>query len=132
MRIIELLESAEYKDLGFVKNIGDKGDREIDFDLVEDLLFFMNNNDDAYRSHLHPALSKCITKQKDKQKTSSSIFKNAVLDSYKMYTKEYPIRELPSSLGEKICKEMCDKLHEEACQHIADGKYDERKGSTKR
>jgi hypothetical protein len=132
MRIIELLESTEYKDLGFVKDIGDEGDREIDFDLVEDLLFFMNNNDDAYRNHLHPALSKCINQQKDKKKTKSSIFKNAILDSYEMYTKEYPIRELPSSLDEKICKEMCDKLHEEVCQHIADGKYDERKGSTKR
>lgn len=119
MKIVELLEGKHFKDIDFVKSVGDKGERELNFDLSEDLIFYMNNNDEAYRRHLHPVISTCI----NKKNTSSEIFEKAVKECYNMYIKEYPIRELPNSMDEKQIKETCDKLHETVHQHISDGKY---------
>ena len=119
MKIEELLEGKNFKDIEFVKSVGDKGEREIDFDLSEDLMFFMNNDDDAYRRHLYPAISKCISNKN----TSPKIFANAVKECYNMYIKEFPIRELPKTLDDKQIKETCEKIHEEVYKHIEDGKY---------
>jgi hypothetical protein len=124
MRIIELLEGNNFKDLDFVKPVGDEGNREINFDLIEDLIFFMNNDDEAYRRHLHPAISNCIDRTEAKKKTSSKMFEKAIRACYTMYNKQYPIREIPDTLDEEVCKEACEKLHEEVCQHIKDGKYE--------
>lgn len=125
MRILELFEGKGYRNLDeFVNQVGDEGKREITFDLAEDLIHFMNNDDEAYRRHLHPAVAECYDKIKGNKKTTPALFAKAIKECYNMYLKEYPIRELPQSLDEKNLKETCDKLHEEVCQHINDGKYD--------
>lgn len=121
MRITELLEGKNFKDIDFVKKT-QKGN-EIDFDLVEDLAFFMHNDDDTYRRHVYPSIAKCLEYTKQKKKTSPVMFKTAALESYKNYLKEYPIRELPDSLDSKMCKEICEKLHNEFKEHHNDGKY---------
>jgi hypothetical protein len=123
MRINDLLEGKDFNDLKFVKANGDK--REIDYDLAEDLFHFMNQDDDVYRRHLHPAIMKCQDRMDMKLPVKPEIFKPAITSSYELYTKKFPIRELPISLDEKMCAEMCSKMHEEVCQHIKDGKYKE-------
>ena len=123
MKIIELLEGRNFKDLDFVKPVGDEGRRELNYNLSEDLMFFMNNNDDAYRKHLYPAIVNCIKHHDSNKDFNSKIFTKAVNECYNMYIKEYPIRELPQSLDDKLIKEVCEKIHEEVCQHITDGKY---------
>lgn len=120
MRISELLEGKQFKDSDWITNNGDK--REVNYNLAEDLIFFMNNDDDTYRKHVYPSIVRCIENFNAK-KSSPSIFKNAVDESYKNYLKKYPIRELPDNLDEEVCKEACEKMHEEVCQHIKDGKY---------
>lgn len=121
MRINELLEGVNFKDLDFVKKTGDK--REIDFDLPKDLIHFMNNNDEVYRRHTHPAIMRCTDRIGLKRATSPEMFKPAVLDSYKIYIKKFPIRELPVSMDNKMCTETCKTMHDEVIQHIKDGKY---------
>lgn len=121
MRIIELLEGTNFNDVNFVKQNGDK--REIDFDLADDLIHFMNNDDDVYRRQTHPAIMRCVDRISRKQPTSPNIFKPAIENSYKLYLKKYPIRELPDSIEEKQCAEVCKKMHEEVCEQIKDGKY---------
>ena len=59
MRINELLEAKKFDDSDFVKDT--EGNREIDYDLTEDLVFFMNNDDEVYRRHLYPSISKCLS-----------------------------------------------------------------------
>jgi hypothetical protein len=122
MRIRELLEAKDFNDLDFVKKDGDKTD--IDYDLVEDLVFFMNNDDETYRRHVYPVVAKCTRSIELNKSTSPSIFKNAVLDSYKSYTKEYPIRELPDTLDSDVCQEVCSKMHEEVCKTIEENDKD--------
>jgi len=44
-------------------------------------------------------------------------------ECYKLYKKKFPIRELPDMLEEKVCKDACEKLHDETREHIQSGKY---------
>jgi len=121
MRIKELLENNNFKDSNFV-NLQD-GKREINYDLSEDLAFYMHNDDDTYRRHMYPAISKCIESIRSNKKVNPDIFKLAVQESYKNYIKKFPIRELPDDISEDVCKEICSKIHEELCQHYEEGKY---------
>jgi hypothetical protein len=121
MRIIELLEGKKFNDLDFVKTDGDK--TEIDYDLCEDLVFYMNNDDDVYRRYVYPSVSRCIDRIETDEKTNPSIFTNAVRESYKQYIKKYPIRNLPDDIEEVTFKEVCKQMHEEICKNHSDGKY---------
>jgi hypothetical protein len=121
MRINELLEGKYNDDLEFVKDNEDG--KEIDFDLAEDIVFHMNNDDDVYRQHVYPSITKCLAMIKGKEKDNPSIFKNAAIESYKSYHKEYPLRELPDELDAKTLKEVCKKMYEEVLKHHSDGKY---------
>lgn len=120
MRITELLEGKRFNDLDWVDHKGDK--TEINFDLAEDLIYFMNHDDDIYRRHLYPSVVRCIEGAR-KKKTSPDMFADAVKESYKHYLKKFPVKELPFEINSKVFKETCEKLHEETCQHISDGKY---------
>lgn len=121
MRITELLEGKKFNDLDFVRKDGDKTD--IDYDICEDLIFYMNNDDDVYRRHVYPSIARCVDRIDSNQETNPSIFTNAVRESYKQYIKKYPVRNLPDSIEEKTFKEVCKQMHEEICQHHTDGKY---------
>jgi len=105
MRITELLEGKNFDDLQFVKHKEDGG-REVDFDVPEDLVFFMNHDDDVFRRIVYPTVAKCIDRIDANQ-----------------YIKKYPIRELPDSIDEETCNEACEKMHEEICKNHSEGKY---------
>jgi hypothetical protein len=121
MRIRELLEGKRFNDLDFV-NQGEDG-TGINYDLIEDLTFFMQNDDDVYRRYLYPKVADCVENLKAKHAIKPAMFKTAVESSYKQYIKNYPIRHLPDSLEEEICTEICKKLHDDLCKDYNDGKY---------
>lgn len=121
MRISDLIESKKFDDSDFVKQ--HESGRELDYDLTEDLVFFMNNDDDVYRRTVYPSITKCINRLKANQNTTPSIFQDAVRESYKEYVQKFPIRELPEDINDKQLKEVCDKMHEEICNHHKDGRY---------
>ncbi len=121
MRIRELLENTEHMDSNFGQK--EKANNEPDFDVLEDLIFFMHNDDDTYRRHLYPVILKCVQAVKQKKKLNSSIFADSVRNSYKNYLANYSIQELPDDLDEKQVKEACKKLSDDVYTHIADGKY---------
>jgi hypothetical protein len=120
MRVNELLESVTSS---LEKELDQANEEKLDYDLVEDLVFFMNHNDDAYRRHTFPAVTKCLERIKSNQKTHPSIFKIAVLKGFKDYSTEFPDRLLPTTLDEKVCEEACKKMHEETCKYAEEGKY---------
>jgi len=123
MRIRELLEGKKFNDLDFVKKDGDKED--IDYDLTEDLVYYMNNDDDVYRRHVYPSVANCIDRLESNQKTNPSIFTNAVKESYKNYIRKFPVRHLPQDIDEEVCKEACEKMHEKICQSHSDSKFED-------
>jgi hypothetical protein len=122
MRIHELLEGRFFDDSKFVKQTTDK--REIDYDLAEDLIHFMHNDDDVYRRSVYPTIAKCIDLVKAKKPTDLKLFQNSVEESYKKYLQRFPIKELPEHLDKQMCKDICEKMHEDIIQHIKDGKYE--------
>ena len=121
MRIQELLEGKKFDDLDFVTK--ENGKRSINFDLAEDLIHFMNQDDDVYRRHTYPAIANCLDKMSKKSKPNTKMFEPAVKESYKIYTRKYPIRDLPDEIDSKMCEQVCNKIHEEVLKHISDGKY---------
>lgn len=121
MRIEELLENKQFKDSDFIKNT-DNG-REIDYDLKDDLIYFMNNDDHVYRRHFHPAISTCVDKINENGKVSPKIFKTAVENSYEAYTNKFPLRELPLRLDLETCEDICKSIFEEVKKHIDEGEY---------
>lgn len=121
MRILELLEGKKFNDLDFVDR--GEGKNTINYDLAEDLSFFMQNDDDTYRRHMYPTISRCLEMLKNKKKIGPSLFANAVRESYKNYIKQYPIRELPESLDDKACREICEKIHEDFSKDYEEGMY---------
>ena len=123
MRIQELLEGKKFDDLEFVTK--ENGKRSINFDLAEDLIHFMNQDDDVYRRHTYPAIANCLDKMSGKSKPNTKMFEPAVKESYKIYTRKYPIRDLPDEIDSKMCEQVCTKIHEEVLKHISDGKYKE-------
>jgi hypothetical protein len=123
MRIQELLEGKKFDDLDFVTK--ENGKRSINFDLAEDLIHFMNQDDDVYRRHTYPAIANCLDKISGKSKPNTKMFEPAVKESYKIYTRKYPIRELPDEIDSKMCEQVCSKFQEEVLKHNSDGKYKE-------
>ena len=122
MKISELLENAIFNDQDFIEQYGDK--KKINYDLIEDVVHYMNNNDSVYRKYLYPSIIKCVDKINSKQTVTSDIFKQAVINGYQTYIDEYPIRELPEKLSRSVCKKICDSIFEEVKNNISDGKYD--------
>ena len=120
MRIKELLESTTYEIDSYAP---DKDQYGLDFDLVEDMAFFMNHDDDTYRRHVYPAVVKCVKKIKLGSPVDSSIFEEVTSECYKEYVKKYPIRQLPDVLDEEITSNICEKFYKDLCKHIEDGKY---------
>ena len=121
MRIQELLENANFKQEDFVKKTGDN--EEIDFDLPDDLVHFMHNDDHAYRRHVYPVISQCTILLKKKKPTQSKMFAEAIKECYKIYSKKFPIRALPDELDEEQLEETCNKIHDELVKHVKEGKY---------
>lgn len=121
MRIRELLENTQFDDLEFVKKDGNPG--ELDYDLVEDLIHYMNEDDEMYRRHLYPIITKCIERMNSNRMPSASVFKDAVSECYKSYVQKFPIRQLQDDLQDDLVREACKKLHEETCKHFEEGKY---------
>ena len=121
MRIRELLEGTKFKHDDFVEHDGD--DTKLAYDLVEDLTFFMHNNDNVYRRHLYPKIAKCIEVANSKGNINPMMFKDAATEGYKEYIKEYPVSLLPEELDDKTCKKVCEKIYDEFKNHHKEGKY---------
>lgn len=122
MKITDLLESAPFKSEDFVKQTDDGN--EIDYDVVDDLVFYLNNDDDAYRRYLLPAVHKFIDKKEADEEVKFTIFKSAVEKGYKSYIKQYPIRELPDTIEKKVWRSTCKKLFDQISKDMEDGSYD--------
>lgn len=121
MRIQELLENASFKEDDFIKKSGDK--EEIDYDLADDLVHFMHNDDHSYRRHVYPVIIKCLSLAKNKKPIQSTMFAEAIKECYKAYSKKFPIRVMPSELDEEQLAEACGKVHDDFLKHVKDGKY---------
>lgn len=121
MRIRDLFEGKYFNEQDYITH--DDNGRNINFDLDEDLIYFMNNDDHAYRRHFFPELVQCVEHIKAGKKYNSANLSPAVKECYGMYVKKFPIRDLPDQLDEEQLKQICEKIKDEVETHIEEGKY---------
>lgn len=100
MRINELLEHIEDKNHNGI-------DDKLEFDLADDLMFFINNDDATYRRHVYPSIMK---HQQNAGHDGQSLFGDAVCHAYESYSKKFPIKHLPKELPAEIREQVCDML----------------------
>ena len=103
------------------KDIND--DDEYTFDLAEDLIYFMHNNDDFYRKNFFPVIRLCKKNFDQGNNFSHRVFKPVVEKAYSMYQKEFPLRELRDSLEQDMIEEVCKKIHEAEMLNMREGNY---------
>ena len=118
MRIQDLFENKSFDDTEFIN----KEEGTLDYDLAEDLTFFMNNDDDVYRRSVYPAVVKCINAFEKKTSVKPSVFKQAAVESFRAYAAKYPIRSLPADLDEELCNEVCEKMYNDVQESLSDKK----------
>ena len=94
-----------------------------EFDLAEDLVFFMHHNDDFYRRHFFPILKTCKAQFESGGDFSHRVFKKVIEKAYDVYRKEFPIRELDDNLEEEFKEEVARHIHQTELQHMKDDLY---------
>lgn len=133
MKITELFNNksknvdAEFE-LGSVRmnkkpNDHSGADDEYSFDLAEDLIYFMHNNDDFYRKRFFPVLNLCKKQFDQGQSFSHRVFRPIVTKAYSMYKDEFPLRELRDDLEKEMVEEICKKIHESEMTNMREGAY---------
>ena len=121
MRINELCESI---DLELDKEEKDPNDPHgLGFDLKDDLIFFMNHDDDAYRRHTFPTVLKIKDQIDAGKKPDYKLFDKAIKEAYNKYCAKFKIRELPNALDQELLDEMSQHLYEEEVEKIKNGHY---------
>jgi hypothetical protein len=97
---------------------------EVPFDLGEDLIYFMKNDDDFYRRHYYPQLIKCKHELKKRGDVSNSFFEDVVKKAFECYSNKFGVNtNLPESLEEEEFNTVCEKLKAEEIKNINDKIY---------
>jgi len=131
MKITELFDRNKIdKEFGLDKintklksNDTGKANDELTFDLAEDLIYFMHNNDDFYRKNLFPVIRICKKNFDQGNNFSHRVFKPVVEKAYNMYQKEFPLRELKDTLEQDMVEQVCKKMYETEMLNMREGNY---------
>ncbi len=95
-----------------------------EYDLHDDLHFFMNNDPEFYRKHYYPTLIKMkICKDRGDEFESAKLIP-LVKEAYKIYKTKFPVKQLESSLDKNTLEEICSKIYETELKNIESGHYD--------
>ena len=85
--------------------------KKLDFDLVEDLIFFIYNDQEFYRTRFYPAEVKFKKLANAGTTPRPSSFKSIVQDAYAKYYDKFKTEGLSSSLPDEALSQTCSKLH---------------------
>ena len=117
MKIRELFESFSPTD-----KEGDLTEKA-EYDICEDLVFFMNNDDEFYRRHYYPHLINCKNAIKRGHDIKAEAFRSVVKKAYECYLEEFNEEILPESLSEQDFSSICEKIKEEEVKNIKNKMY---------
>lgn len=95
--------------------------KKLDFDVADDVVFFINNDSTFYRKHAFPAITK-FTSICKKGKPSIGYFRPLANLAYKAYLDKYPHDQLPEELPMDVCHEICNLLFKQEHKHIKNKK----------
>lgn len=95
-----------------------------EYDLHDDLQFFMNNDPDFYKKHYYPTVLKmklCRDRGDDFNPINLS---SLVHEAYELYKKKFPVKNLESKLKNEDLEKVCSKIYETEITNIKLGHYD--------
>jgi hypothetical protein len=105
-----------------------------DFDLSDDLIFFMRNDPHFYRKEFHPFQQKFNRHCDAGRSVSAKAFSPIVQKAFDHYKNTFPVEGMEENLGRQDLEEICDKLlgEETNFYHEEKKKATEKKDDTKR
>ncbi len=100
-----------------------------DFDLQDDLIFFMRNDPQFYRQDYHPFLQKFNRHCDAGRKVGTKAFIPIVNRAFECYQTSFPVEGLESKLSERDLEEICEKLQVEETKFYHEDKKKETEDS---
>ena len=111
-------QGLEMKVFEIFGHMGNDDGPQIDFDLHDDVMFFMRNDPEFYRKEYYPFVSKFERHTKNGGSAGPAAFKKLVNVGYKQYYSKFPSDGLEDTLEPEDVQEICKKLHAEELEHI--------------
>lgn len=105
-----------------------------EFDLNDDLIFFINNDPEFYRKDYYPFIRRFKNHCDHDKEVKVSAFVPIVKKAFSHYQNTFPVQGLESKLKEDDLQEICEKLHGQEMEHYQNEKKKstENKDDTKR
>jgi hypothetical protein len=105
-----------------------------EFDLHDDLIFFMRNDPQFYRKELLPFQQKFTRHCDSGRSVSSKAFEPIVKRAFDRYKDMFPVEGMEDTLTKRDIQEICEKLQGEEINHYHEEKKNtaEKKDDTKR
>lgn len=108
-------------------------DSKLDFDLQDDLIFFMHNDPEFYRKEYYPIHRKFKKILDSERNVSAKAFAPLVKKAYSQYLnkfkEELPVEKLEEELQEKELEEICEKLLSFETEHYHKEKENQEKNN---
>ena len=102
-----------------------QGKKALEYDLMDDLMFFMNNDPDFYRKRYYPTMLKFDKYCKEGRKVSPKAFEGLCKEAYESYRNKFQqVEGLEPQLDEEICEKICNHIHEQETKNCKEGMYD--------
>lgn len=105
-------------------NNNDKKKKDLGYDLMDDLMFFMNNDPQFYRKRYFPTMLRFDKFCKEGRDVSPRGFEKLVKEAYEIYRNKFPVEGLESTLDKDICERLCHQIHEQEKKNCEEGMYD--------
>jgi hypothetical protein len=105
---------------------GSEKDKEKDlgYDLKDDVIFFMNNDPEFYRKRYFPTMLRFDKYCKEGKSINPRAFKSLVDEAYAIYQNKFPVEGLEHKLKQEMCEEICEAIHEQEVKNSKNGVYD--------
>ena len=81
-----------------------------DFDLIDDLIYFINNDPEFYRTRFYPIVTKFENKIKNDKSLDHTYFSNIVKQAYSWYIDKFKLVDLPEELDPDTLDDICKKI----------------------
>jgi hypothetical protein len=98
-----------------------------EYDVAEDLIFFMNNDPMFYRQNYYPSMLKFMDCNKSGKPFESSSLRPMVKKAYEMYFHRFPVKNLQKEIDSELLDGVCSKIYETELENIKTGHYTSRK-----
>ena len=102
----------------------DNDNKELGYDLKDDLMVFMNNDPVFYRKRYFPTMLKFDKYHKAGKRVQPRAFEGLVREAYAIYQNKFPVEGLEKELPDDICEEICVSIHEQETKNCKNKFYE--------